>query len=86
MVRQTIDAVYENGVLRPLTPLTGVPEHGAVRLTVMVAIAGGEARRPLSNCVGILPDADAQEMRSAIEREFEGVDAGTARRRVAGLI
>lgn len=74
MVCQTVDAVYENGVLRPLTALTGVPEHGAVRLTVMVAIAGGEARRPLSNCVGILPDVDAREMRSAIEREFEGVD------------
>jgi hypothetical protein len=75
MVRQTIDAVYENGVLRPLTPLTGVPEHGAVRLTVMPAIAAGEAPRPLANCLGILPDADAQEMRSAIEREFERVDS-----------
>ena len=72
MVRQTIDAVYENGVLRPLTPLTGVPEHGAVRVTV--TLAGGEAQRSLADCVGILPDSDAQEMRNAIEREFEGVD------------
>jgi predicted DNA-binding antitoxin AbrB/MazE fold protein len=74
MVRQTVDAVYENGVLRPLTPLTGVPEHGAVRITVTGAIATGAAQRPLADCVGILPDADAQEMRSAIEREFEGVN------------
>ena len=70
MVRQTVDAVYENGVLRPLTPLTGVPEHGAVRITVTV----DEPAHPLAACVGILPDADADEMRSAIEREFEGVD------------
>jgi hypothetical protein len=32
MVRQTIDAIYENGVLRPLAPLTGVPEHGVNQL------------------------------------------------------
>lgn len=30
---QTIDAVYENGVLRPLAPL-GFREHQCVRLTV----------------------------------------------------
>lgn len=74
MVCQTVDAVYENGVLRPLTPLTGVPEHGAVRVTVTLAIAGGNAQRALASCVGILPDADAREMSRAIEREFEGVD------------
>jgi predicted DNA-binding antitoxin AbrB/MazE fold protein len=70
MVRQTIDAVYENGVLRPLTPLTGIPEHGAVRITVTV----GEPAHSLAACIGILPDAGASEMRDAIEREFEGVD------------
>lgn len=32
------------------------------------------AQRPLADCVGILPDANAEEMRSAIERELEGVD------------
>jgi predicted DNA-binding antitoxin AbrB/MazE fold protein len=74
VVCQTVDAVYENGVLRPLTALTGVPEHGTVRVTVTPAIAGDEAQRPLANCVGILPDADAREMRIAIEREFAGVD------------
>lgn len=70
MVRQTLDAIYENGVLRPLTPLQGVPEHGAVRITVSV----DEPANPLTACVGILPDADAAEMRNAIEREFERVD------------
>ena len=76
MVRQTVDAVYENGVLRPLTPLQGVPEHGAVRITVTatVSIESDEAAHPLAPCVGILPNEDADEMRRAIEREFEGVD------------
>lgn len=73
MVRQTVDAIYENGVLRPLTPLAGVPEHGAVRITVTEATANG-ARQSFADCVGTLPDADAQEMSKAIEREFERVD------------
>jgi hypothetical protein len=38
-----------NGVLRPLTPLTGVPEHGAVRTTVSLAIATGQTLRPLAH-------------------------------------
>lgn len=74
MVRQTIDAVYANGVLRPLTPLTGVSEHGAVRITVTSTVATGAAQRPLAGSVGIPPDAGAREMKSAIERELEGVN------------
>lgn len=43
---QTITAVYENGVLRPLTPLT-LPEHAQVELDVrpVVAPADAEAQR-----------------------------------------
>ena len=32
-MRQKIDAVYENGLLRPLEPLH-LPDHGAVSVTV----------------------------------------------------
>ena len=68
---QTVEAVYENGVLRPTVPLRGIGEHCKVKLTVEL-----EERVPhaLADCVGILPDADAEEMRRTIEDEFERVD------------
>ena len=30
----TVEAIYETGVLKPLTPLSEIPEHTKVRLTV----------------------------------------------------
>jgi predicted DNA-binding antitoxin AbrB/MazE fold protein len=30
----TVEAIYEAGVLKPLSPLTGIKEHERVRLTV----------------------------------------------------
>jgi predicted DNA-binding antitoxin AbrB/MazE fold protein len=71
MVQQTVKAVFENGVLRPLTPLSGVPERRQLRVTVTV---DDPPAHPLADCVGILPDEDAAEMRDAIEQEFEKVD------------
>jgi predicted DNA-binding antitoxin AbrB/MazE fold protein len=32
----TVDAIYEAGVLKPLTPLSELPEHTKVRITVEV--------------------------------------------------
>ena len=29
----TVDAIYEAGVLKPLTPLSELPEHTKVRIT-----------------------------------------------------
>lgn len=39
----TVEAIYEAGVLKPLTPLSELPEHTKVRITVE-AIAGIEPR------------------------------------------
>ena len=68
---RTVHALYENGILRPLEPLEGVDEHSRVRLTIEL-----EPKRPhpLADCVGILPDEDAQEMLAIIQEEFERVD------------
>ncbi len=68
---QKIDAIYENGVLRPLAALRGIPEQSRVRLTVEPAAGAGA--RP-ADCAGSLPDEDAAEMRRIIAREFERVD------------
>jgi len=66
-----IEALYENGVLRPLHPLEGVAEHSRVRGTL--ELDEGNAS-PLMACIGTLPDEDAEEMMRAIEEEFERID------------
>lgn len=69
---RTVQALYENGVLRPLEPLEGVAEHSRVQVTVELQ---ERLRHPLADCIGTLPDDDAQEMLNIIENEFERVDA-----------
>ena len=67
---ETIPAVFENGVFRPLRPPTGLVEHHQVTLTVDVELEAS----PLSEVAGSLASEDAQELREIIDREFERVD------------
>lgn len=66
-----IEALYENGILRPLEPIEGVAEHS--RVTVTLELEGSRAH-PFADLIGTLPDEDAREMMQAIEEEFERVD------------
>ncbi|MCH7702591.1 MAG: antitoxin family protein [Planctomycetes bacterium] len=68
---RTINAVYENGLLRPLQPLDGLAEHAQVKLTIETVTPAGNG---LTDCIGILPDEDAAEMRQIVESEFEQVN------------
>jgi predicted DNA-binding antitoxin AbrB/MazE fold protein len=68
---QTVEAIYEGGILRPVRPLEGIAEHSRVKITVEVT---QKATHPLADCLGILPDEDAEEMRRIIEDEFEQVN------------
>lgn len=70
-MKETLRAVFENGVFRPLKRPTGVSEHREVTLTVMVE----DAPSSLANFDGRISADDANEMRAIIEREFERVDA-----------
>lgn len=70
-MEKTIEAVYANGVLRPLTPVDFLDENRQVTLTLTVP----ELKRPLQDWVGGLSDAAAEEMRQVIHAEFERVDA-----------
>ena len=70
-MQRTIEAVYANGVLRPLSPVDFLDENRQVTVTVTVP----EGKRPLEGWVGGLSDADADEMRRVIQDEFERVDA-----------
>jgi predicted DNA-binding antitoxin AbrB/MazE fold protein len=69
-MQRTIEAVYANGVLRPLSPVDFLDENRQVTVTVTVP----EGTRPLAGWVGGLSDADAEEMRRVIRDEFERVD------------
>jgi predicted DNA-binding antitoxin AbrB/MazE fold protein len=67
---RSIDAIYENGVLRPLEPIEGIPDHGKVKL----ALISENEPHPLLRFAGILSDEDAADMLKIIEEEFEQVD------------
>jgi predicted DNA-binding antitoxin AbrB/MazE fold protein len=66
-----LEAVYENGVFRPLMQLEGIPEHARVILTV----ADEEHGSSLREVAGSISAYDAEEMRRVVEREFERVDS-----------
>ncbi|MCK4659422.1 MAG: antitoxin family protein [Phycisphaerae bacterium] len=68
---RTINAIYEAGVLRPLQSLDGIAEHAQVRLTIENVEPAGNS---LMDCIGILPDEDAEEIRRVVESEFEQVN------------
>ncbi len=72
IMKETLRAVFENGVFRPLKRPKGVSEHREVTLTVTVE----DAPSSLADFAGRVSADDAREMREVIEREFERVDAG----------
>jgi predicted DNA-binding antitoxin AbrB/MazE fold protein len=61
---QKVEAIYENGVLRPLEPLEGFSEHCKVNIMVEY---GEMLPHPLARLVDILSDEGAQELRHIIE-------------------
>ncbi|HWR59893.1 MAG TPA: antitoxin family protein [Thermodesulfovibrionales bacterium] len=68
---KTIEAVYEDGVFRPLSQVKGLKKHQKVSITLQKPI---RKKHPLEGLCGILPDKDAAEMLKAVEEEFEKVD------------
>ena len=68
---KTVEAIYEDGVLRPLSPVKGLRKNQRVSITVEKA---PKKKHPLEGLCGILPDEDATEMLKIVEEEFEKVD------------
>jgi predicted DNA-binding antitoxin AbrB/MazE fold protein len=68
-MKTAIAAIYENGVFRPLQPLPDLRDRDQVHIIIE------KQHSPLADCIGVLPDDAAAEMRLVIEREFEKVDA-----------
>jgi predicted DNA-binding antitoxin AbrB/MazE fold protein len=69
--KQTVEAIYEGGVLRPLETLANLPEHCQVKLTIEF-----EPKLPyrLMQFAGILSDEEAAELQQTIAEEFEKID------------
>lgn len=70
-MKETLKAVFENGVFRPLRRPKGLAERCEVTLTVTVE----EGASSLADFAGRISSDDAQQMREVIEREFERVDS-----------
>jgi len=70
---QTVEAIYEDGVLKLVQPLRGLAERARVKVTIDEK---EESAGHIADCAGIMPDEDAEEMLQIIEDEFEKVDPG----------
>jgi predicted DNA-binding antitoxin AbrB/MazE fold protein len=71
-MKETLKAVFENGVFRPLKRPKGLADRREVTLTVTIE----EGPASLADFAGRVASDDAQEMREIIEGEFERVDPG----------
>lgn len=69
-MRETLRAVFENSVFRPLKRPNGLAEGREVTLTVIFE----EGASSLADFAGRISLDDAREMREVIERDFECVD------------
>ena len=69
---QTIEAIYEDGVLRPLQTLTGIAEHSKVKIIIEYQQT---PPHPLLQFAGILSDEEAAQLQSVIDQEFEQIDS-----------
>lgn len=69
-MKETLEAVYENGVFRPLKSPTWLSDRRRVTLTV----TADEGVSSLADCVNRISPEDAQDMLEIVEREFETVD------------
>jgi predicted DNA-binding antitoxin AbrB/MazE fold protein len=66
-----ITLVYEDGVFKPVEPVTDIPEHGRVEAILGSPFPPGH---PFEGWVGGLSDEDAAEMIRVIDEEFEQID------------
>lgn len=66
----TVEALYEDHVLKPLGDLTGLSEHERV----WVVVCSRPRRDALRQLVGSLSPQEATAMRNTMEREFERVE------------
>jgi predicted DNA-binding antitoxin AbrB/MazE fold protein len=67
---QTIDVVFEDNVLKPVTAISGIKEHTKATIIICAPVEP-QALRRLS---GTLSHAEADAMRNTIKEAFEGTE------------
>lgn len=69
-ITQTIEAVYEDNVLKPIKPLKGIMEHE----NVVVTVRPRPLKKGLREVAGTLTHKEAKEMQKLIDEEFEKIE------------
>jgi len=69
-MKQTFEAIFEKGILRPLTPLAGLKEQQRV----WISVESETPPHPLLKHCGTVSDEDSAEILKIIEDEFKKVD------------
>ncbi len=67
---QTIDAVYEDNVLKPAQPLKGIMEHQ----NVVVTVRPYPTRNGRRGAAGTLTHDEAKEQQKLIDEEYEKIE------------
>lgn len=67
-----IDAIYENGVLQPIGPLAGLPEHSLVSVTI--ESAPGYAA-DFAGLYGVASGDAADDVTQFVEAEYARMNA-----------
>ena len=65
-----LEVIYEDNVLKPLTPIEGLQEHERV-VVILCPHTGKEGLRKLA---GTLTHEEADAMRKVINEEFEKIE------------
>lgn len=69
-MQQTIDVIYEENVLKPLTPIQGLREHQRVS----IIIYSQPSKESLIELAGTITEEEAEEMQKVILEEFEKIE------------
>jgi len=67
---KTVEAVYEDNVLKPVEPIKGIKEHERV----LVILCSQPIKKGLRELVGTLTHEEAEVMQKLIDEEFEKIE------------
>ena len=67
---ETIVAIYEVNVLKPIEPIKGIKEHEGVH----VILCSHPIKKGLRELVGTLTHEEAEAMQKVIDEEFEKIE------------
>ena len=67
---KTVEAVYEDNVLKPVEPIKGIKEHERV----LVILCSQPIKKGLRELVGTPTHEEAEVMQKLIDEEFEKIE------------